>query len=226
MMDPPSSLKQRVLHEVAGRASPTRSQGDTRKAAWLVFGLVFVGAAALMRGVPEASASRPMSYLLVSATVAIGTALLTTGWTLFASASSLGRPRSSLRAIAIAVPITLAFGALMANAVAPETWSLPAHDWLAHGMGCLLFYASVGSVLLLVFLFGLRPLDPVAPGVTGAALGAVVGAWATSAVALQCPVAEPSHVILTHVAPGLLLTLSGAVIGRRVLTVKYRARRA
>lgn len=217
-------LKQRLRSEMARQSAPTRSQGVARRAAWLALALALVTAVGLMRGFPEASMSRPASYLLVFITIAVVVSALATQWVLMANASSLGRPRSSLQRLAIAVPVALAVGALLANSVAPETWATPAHEWLAHRM-CLLLYTGLGGVLLLVFLFGLRPLDPVAPGTTGAALGAVVGAWATTAVSLQCPSAEPFHVVATHVAPAFVLILLGAALGRRVLTFRYSPRR-
>lgn len=220
----PHGLRQDLLAAVANQPSPTRADVITRRAAWLVLGLVLILGVALLHGIPEPTAARPLTYLFVSAAIALAAAALATRWVLTADASSLGRPRSSLRRLALLLPITLAFGALLANASAPETWNLPGRSWSLHGI-CIFIYLGLGGALLLIFLFGLKPLDPIAPAVTGAALGAAVGAWTTLAVTLQCPSADPIHALATHVAPGLVLIALGAALGRRVLTFRYLARR-
>ena len=55
------------------------------------------------------------------------------------------------------------------------------------------------------------------PRLTGAALGAAAGAWASIAVEAWCPLADPIHVLRGHVAPIVLVTLLGAALGGRIL---------
>lgn len=224
MSDLPKNLKDELLLAIARERSSTRTEGTTRFSIGLGLALVLILGVALQHGLPEPSPTRPFSYLLISVAVALTAALLATRWTLTAGGSSLGRSRSFLRRLVWLVPATLAFGALLANASAPETWALAGRDWPAHRI-CVLIYVGLGCALLGIALFGLRPLDPIAPRLTGAALGAAVGAWTTLAVSLQCPSADPTHVLGTHVAPGLLLIALGVGFGRHALGFRYRRQR-
>jgi hypothetical protein len=76
-----------------------------------------------------------------------------------------------------------------------------------------------GVVPLVTFLIARRGSDPVHPRSLGAALGAASGLWAATLVDLWCPVAYPSHVVLGHVLPALLLAGAGAALGARLLSL-------
>lgn len=224
MTELPPNIKERLLAEIDSARSLTRPQGIARRLAWAGIGLVMVAGGALMNGLPIATASRPMSYLLVCSGLTLVTAILASAWILSSGRSSLGRSSRSLRGLAVAVPVALALGVLAGNLAAPGTWQAPHREWVAHLM-CLALYFELGAALLLVSLFGVRPLDPIAPSTTGAALGAAVGACTTFAVATQCPLADPTHALPTHIAPAILLVGVGLVAGPRVLGFRYRVRR-
>ncbi len=60
-----------------------------------------------------------------------------------------------------------------------------------------------------------RP-DPIHSALTGGGLGAAAGAWSAVMVELWCPLADPNHVALGHVAPLVLLVAVGAFAGTRL----------
>ena len=219
----PPSLRDKVLSEVSTQRSLTRSEERVRRVAGLSLGLAVIVGVAGMRGVAQPTLERPLGYVLVSLGVMLLCALGASVWVLSSGGSALGRPQATLRRIAIGVPVAMGLGALAANAAAPATADLHALPWASHGM-CLSLYAALGGMLLVIFLAGLRPLDPVAPGTTGAAVGAVIGAWTSFVVSLGCPSVETVHVLLTHVGPALAFIALGAFLGPRLLTFRYQSR--
>lgn len=221
MTEPSSSVKQKILLEVARTPAPTRREERLRRGVW-VAGAAMLGVwVAFWRGLPRPSPSRPLAYVLVSALTAGTIAWLSSMWVFGTQRRSTGRPRLALSATMYVVPIVLTAGVLGAHAAAPGTWQGWEPVRTADAL-CAVLYLAFGSGLLVVFLVGIRPLDPVAPGTTGATLGAVAGAWTTVAIGLQCPGTAPGHVLLTHVWPVVLLVFLGGASGRRVLTVHYR----
>jgi hypothetical protein len=205
----PPELKGHLLAAMRREPSPTRAEGRSRHWLWLGVGFVLLAATSLMHGIPRPSAERPGVYLVVFGLSLLAVALPAATWVL----SYTRRPRVVLRTIALAVPVLLTVEAILAARLAPTAREM---GWDAHSM-CLLVYALLSSLLLSIGLLGIRPLDPVAPTTAGAALGAAVGAWVTLAVSLQCPAADPFHVVVSHVAPILALTSLGAALGGRLL---------
>ena len=65
-----------------------------------------------------------------------------------------------------------------------------------------------------------RRVEPRHPGLTGAALGSVAGAWAAVMVELWCPLAVHSHALVGHVLPLFALALAGAAIDARMFRMR------
>ena len=72
-----------------------------------------------------------------------------------------------------------------------------------------------------IALWSFRGSDPVRPALTGAALGATAASWGGAVFAIQCPRAEPIHVALAHVGPIALAAVVTAVVGSRLLALRW-----
>jgi hypothetical protein len=220
----PPGLKERVFSEISSHRARTRPGERARRTIWLMLGLGVITSVVVMRGVAPPTIERPLSYVLVSVGIMLLSALGATAWVLTSGGDSLGRSRESLRALAGFVPLAIALGVLAASTAAPVTATVGALTFSAH-VSCASTYLAVGSVLLGILLMGLRPIDPVEPATKGAAVGAAVGAWTSVVMSLVCSSPERTHVLLAHVGPLLLLVALGALVGRRLLTYRYRSRR-
>ena len=73
---------------------------------------------------------------------------------------------------------------------------------------------------LIAFALIRRSSDPVAPRLTGAALGTAAGAWAALAIELHCARGAIHHVLIGHVLPVVALALIGMTLGDRVVAVR------
>lgn len=212
----PPEIKHQLLSLTRQEPSLTRGRALARQWRWLAVGSLVLAAGSLIRGIPATSEDRPGVSLAVVASAAFALALLATTLVL----APWRRPRSILRGTVLAVPLLLLAAGLTASSVAPDARPM---GWPLHSM-CLSLFAVLGGLLLAIGLLGIRPLDPIAPTTTGAALGAAVGAWVTLAVSLQCPSAESTHVLVGHVTPVLAVAAVGAALGARTLARRGRAR--
>jgi hypothetical protein len=131
--------------------------------------------------------------------------------------SMLGRPTAHKVAIALLSPALLVAAALVGNALWPETLGGPA-GFQAHAT-CAALATLVSLGPLAAFAFIGRGSDPIAPSITGAAVGAAAGAWGAVGIALLCSQTAPDHVLLGHVLPVAVLALGGALLGARLLRV-------
>jgi hypothetical protein len=221
----PPALKEKVFSQVSSQRSRTRSGERLRRTAWLTLALGMVISVVAIRGIAPTNLERPLSYVLVSVGTMLLCALGATTWVLTSGGDSLGRPHESLRALAAFVPLAITIGVLAASAAAPVTATVAGLSFSAH-LTCASTYIAVGSLLLGILLLGLRPIDAVGPATKGAAVGAAVGAWTSVVMSLVCASPERTHVLVAHVSPLLLFVAMGALLGRRLLTYRYRSRRA
>jgi hypothetical protein len=208
-----SNLKERTLAEVARRSAPTRPQAKTRAliaytAATRAMAVVFFAAGGI-----DHSRGRPLVYTVLMAAGACAIALVATTAALGRGGSMLGRSLRVLALVAALVP------------VGTFVWLVAWHNRYADpftriGYRCLGLTLVLGIAPLLVTAFlraGVR-----APRASGAAIGAVSGAWAGVGVDLWCPLAEPYHVALGHVLPILILVAVGAIVGHFILRMRAR----
>jgi hypothetical protein len=162
------------------------------------------------------SRGRPLVYTLLMAAGACAIALVATTAALGRGGSMLGRSMRVLALVAALVP------------VGTFVWLVAWHNRYADpfariGYRCLALTLALGVAPLLVTAL-LRAGSAVrAPRASGAAIGAVCGAWAGVGVDLWCPLSEPRHVAFGHVLPIFVLVAVGAIVGHVVLRMRARS---
>ena len=211
-----TGLKERTLAAVAAEPAPTR--GELRRRTVLVMALALIASLLVFL---FAGGVRPTGRppVLIAGTVA--GALMLAGlaaWgALGRGGSMLGRPRSLLLAMVIAVPLSLVLWKLALSYSVPGMTRV----WVERpGWRCFRWSLLMGIgplVALAILRRGSEPLHPVA---TGAAIGVAAGAGAWVMIDLWCPVAFPLHLLIGHILPLSILALVGAVLGRKLLSVR------
>lgn len=207
----PPALRERVLRSVRDRPSATRPSARPVRVA--ACALVFSLAALSICARDPAADSRPRAAIIAGA---IWGALVfaTTARVLFVRRGALWPSRGALRAAALGAPAALTLYPLLGSAL----WPLPGPpEGGPHGAFCVAVSALLSSLVFAGLLAVHRKSDPVSPGLSGAALGALAGAWVALAQHVRCPFSDPAHALVTHVLPALLLSGLGWVIGRRAL---------
>jgi hypothetical protein len=181
-----------------------------------LFALASTVACALWLGGP-AIAPRPAGYFALVAVAWSAIALVASWVAVGRGRSMLGRPTAQRAAIAMLTPIALIAVAAAGSAVWPETID-GRSGLLAHVIcGALTILFALGP--LVAFAVMNRRTDPIAPSLTGAALGAAAGAWGALGIELFCTRATPVHVFFGHVLPVAVLVAVGAFVGQRLLGV-------
>lgn len=207
-----TSLKERVLAAAAERPAPKR-RGRLAQVIVVAGGvLLAMGAlsvALTIAGGTAHAAGRPREaeYWMVGGTALL--AVLATWLALPPARSMLPPPRSQLLAV-MAFPLVIGLWIARGH---PEY----ADAFVRTGVRCFALTALTAPGPFLALLFLRRQPDPVHPGLSTGALAAAAGAWSAVMVELWCPLADPGHVLLGHVAPLVLLVLAGAAVGRRLL---------
>ena len=133
----------------------------------------------------------------------------------------LGRSAAVRLGVATLVPAAL----LATSLAAAMAWPQTLHDdtTLRSHVVCVVFTLLCALGPLVAFAVVRRRSDPVAPRLTGAAIGAASGAWGALAIELHCSHASPEHVVLAHLLPVVLLTLVGVLVGDRVVAIRARS---
>jgi len=130
----------------------------------------------------------------------------------------LGRP-AALRVVVVALtPVALLVTALVAALAWPQT--LADDATVVTHLICVGFALLCALGPLVAFAVVRRGSDPVAPRLTGAAIGAASGAWGALAIELHCGHASPAHIVLGHLLPVVALTLVGILVGDAVVAVR------
>lgn len=131
----------------------------------------------------------------------------------------LARPEVRLRDVAgwIVVPL-----ALLAVAVLYELTAMPPARWYDLAAGnyagtCLLAIPILSIVPLTALLMALRTGAPRVPASAGAVAGLLAGGLSAALYATHCPDDSPLFVAVWYTLAVGLVTLTGAVAGRRVL---------
>ncbi len=209
----PPALRERVLGAVRARPAATLPAARRGRAAALA--LSFAATALLAACVRGDAADRRPIGALVAGGLWGALVLAAVARTLFARrGEALWPSRSALAMTAWGAPAALAFFPLLNAAL----WPLPGpHGGRAQGAFCLIASAVLGGIALGGLLIAYRKSDPVSPRLSGAALGALAGAWVAFSQQFRCPFGDPVHVLSTHVLPSLLLAGLGALLGARVL---------
>jgi len=212
---PSAALRERILSKARAAPSPTRSAVGKARLRLTIAALV--PALLLFAAMGAGPKGRPAELALLVAVGWSAVAMAATALA-FTSRSPLGPSRPALAILALAAPLTELLLAAAGALFFPDTWSGVLGP--KHHAGCVMLTLMMGAAPLAAMLYHLRGLDPVGPRVRGAALGATAGAWAGTGAMLVCPHNGLSHVMLGHVAPVVLFSLVGYVVGGRVLAFR------
>jgi len=212
-----SDLRARIFAEVARTPSSTRQVH--RRRVLVMAAASAVATATLFVAMGGVSAgTRPAEMIAFTVGFGLLAAAVLTRLSSNARGAMLGRPRPVLlTGVVLAAPLLalVALGATMAWPAAADE-----HVSASATFACGLISVAQGALPLLALLLPRRGTDPVHPAVTGAALGMTAGAWSVVMAYLRCPHAAATHCVLAHVAPTLVLTALGAVLGWALLRVK------
>jgi hypothetical protein len=210
---PPTDLKARTLGAVQARPSPTR-RTQVLRAAILITGAL-VAAVVIFFWVGGIRMTGRSLGLVVGTSLGTGFVAAICTWAAFGRAKSMmGRPTTTLIAIALAGPV-----ALLAWKVGYSAqFDHGTDQWPARtGYRCLKLSLGLGVVPLLALLLVRRGTDPTHPRALGFAMGMALGLCANELVDLWCPVAYLPHLLLGHVLPAVLLGVVGALLGGLML---------
>lgn len=217
---PSDELRARVLAAASAQPVPARSGGLARRVAVVAVGMA-VSLAVLARLGGPMPDGRPLGYYVLIAALWLVVVLAATAAGVTRGRSMLGRPTSVRLIVATLTPAALVVSALVAGLAWPATIAEPST------MGNHVFCIVLGSIMaigpLVAFTLVRRGSDPVAPRLTGAAIGAVSGAWGGLFIELRCGHASIEHVVLGHVVPVAVMTLVGALIAGSVVSVRHRS---
>lgn len=200
-------------------AADTRQPGMPIHAAWsaAVAAAVLVGAVvfmALLGPRPDIAAAAetirfPFKFVV---TVALAVAAL-------AALRVAARPEAELALLWSRLTIA---PALLAGAVVAELFALPPEAWRAslvgtNGVVCLTFIPLIGAGPLTIFIRALRHGAPSHPGFAGALAGLAAGGIAATLYASHCTDDSPLFVATWYTIAIGILTMAGAIAGRRVV---------
>jgi hypothetical protein len=216
---PPPDLRTRVLAEVRSVPVAPRPAGSWRRTFVAVLGVGVSFALLMSIGGPGAY-GRPQSYTLALAALwaLVGAVAAWAG--VARGRSMLGHPASWRALAAILTPVALVITALVAGALWPPPFKLADLD---KHVTCIEWTVLMALGPLVAFTFLRRGSDPVAPRLTGAAIGAASGCIGALGIELRCSHATLVHVALGHVLPVVVLTILGALVAGRVVAVRATA---
>ena len=216
-MIPTADLRARVLEAARREPSPPRRQVVLANLALVGTAIAALLSVLLTFGGGLDKDPRPSAFVAGTTLAWACVALLATWIALGRGRSMLGRPRLWLAGAALVTPALLFAWMLVWNALYPETL----RAWAGRpGFLCLDFTLAMGAWPLVALVLARRSSDPVHPRATGAALGAMVGAWTGSLINLNCRIANPAHVALGHVLPVVILVALASWLGMRFITTR------
>ncbi|MBS2013992.1 MAG: DUF1109 family protein [Deltaproteobacteria bacterium] len=212
-------LRARVLAAAKNEPSPTRD--DHRRRVVLVVAITVVAVALSFFAMGGFRAgSRPIEMIAFTSSFAMVAALAVGKVASPPRGSMLARPRAQLVTASVVAAPLLALVALAAAAAWPGPSSEIVSERVHLACGAMTFVQGV--LPLLALFLTRRGTDPVAPAMTGAALGMTAGGWTAMMAYMRCPHAAATHCIVAHVGPTILLTGVGAVLGWLVLRPSAR----
>lgn len=211
-----ADLRARVLAEAGRTPSPTRAQVRLRNLALLISGIVLPLVVFVCWGGVRPT-GRPDSLIFETAGGAAAVALVVVIVALRRGRSMLGRAGSWLLAAAVVTPIVLFAWKVGISSAYPNGTV----DWPERvGFRCLRLSCLTAVWPLAAFVMTRQESDPTHPHLTGAAIGAAVGACSWVLVDLWCPVAYVPHLLLGHLLPFTLTTLAGYWLGGAVIGLR------
>jgi hypothetical protein len=176
-------------------------------------------ALSLYLGAPPTDERRPLFILFTGGGAAI-LALAATWLAVARGSSMLGRSRTALVVLSVALPAVLLAWCTLGSSALGET-PIPGENLRSHVV-CFVFTGLFALGPLLAFAYARRGSDPVHPRALGAALCAAAGAWGAMFINVHCAFTSTTHVTLGHVLPVAALAALGALVGARVFGVRAR----
>jgi len=217
----PPDVRAAILAEAKKVPSPNRS--ETRRANAIAIVLGVATAATMIAALGLTLGGRPMPFVL----------LTLVGWAAIALATSvvgesrgktmLGRARVVVVVFALASAPAIFAWVMGCTMGWPEV--LQGAGTIRQHVACLLATLLLSTGPLVALAFVRRASDPVHPRATGAAIGAAAGAWGGVLIDMHCPLVQPMHVALAHVAPVVIYATIGALLGSRLFGVRARSDR-
>jgi hypothetical protein len=211
-------VRARVLAQARRAPALSRSVGARRRVAVLAAGFAVSAVVGVRLGVH--TGVRPLAYIAALSGAWLVVAAAVTWAGVSRGRSMLGRTEGWKAAAVSATPFALLALWWVMALVWPQTLENES-GWFEVAQ-CLVGTGLLGAGPLVAFLYLRRATEPVNPWLGGAALGAAAGAWAASALIVICRHASPSHMILGHVAPVVVLAGIGALLGGPALAVRAR----
>ena len=217
----PPDLRASILREAGKLPSPKRS--ETRRANAIAIVLGVATSATMIAALGLTLGGRPMPFVV----------LTLVGWAAIAFATSAVASARGKTMLGFARVVIVVFA--IASAPAIFAWVMGCTiGWpeVREGAGtirqhvaCLVATLLLSTGPLVALAFVRRASDPVHPRATGAAIGAAAGAWGGVLIDMHCPINQPMHVALAHVAPVVIYATIGALIGSRLFGVRARSDR-
>jgi hypothetical protein len=217
---PPTNLRARVLAMASAEPVSSRAGGARRRTLAVAGGFAVPVVLSLCLGGPS-TGGRPVAYVATLAMAWLTLGLAATWGGVSRGRSMLGRSASTRFAIAVLTPAALLATSLVAAMVWPQT--LVDDATMNSHVVCVVFTLLCALGPLAAFAVIRRRSDPVAPRLTGAAIGVASGAWGALAIEMHCGHASPAHIVLGHVLPVVMLTLVGVLVGDRVVAIHARS---
>jgi len=215
---PSAELRERVLAAAQSHPAPTRAAGRKRNTVVIALGFALPVAISAWAGGP--GTRLPIGYTVLLGASWLLVSLVATWEAVGRGGSMLGRPAVVRAVVAGVTPVALLVTASVAALLWPATLAIPAG--LEEHVVCVVFTILFALGPLVAFVVVRRQSDPVAPTLTGAALGAASGAWGALAIELHCAHASAFHIVVGHVLPVVFLTAVGALVGSRVIGMRAR----
>jgi hypothetical protein len=204
-----SSMKRTVLAAARLRPSPPRRRRPPAALSVVVAAFAMAAVYALW-GDRGHGGGRPLA---VGAWIVVGLAALalTVTWLVLPPRRSmLPPPTARLLAVAVGVPVVV--GAWLVG------WHATYADPFTRlGLRCFVLTLALAPWPFVAIAAAARRAFAHRPWIVGAALGSAAGGWAAVVVEIWCPLADPQHVAIGHVAPLVVLVAAGALLAPRIL---------
>ncbi|MDY0870469.1 DUF1109 domain-containing protein [Dongia rigui] len=131
----------------------------------------------------------------------------------------MARPEQSVRRVFLWLPLALA---PLLLSVAMEMVMLPTDQWGASAIGfyplyCLCLVPAISLAPLAAGLYAMRRGAPQSPTMAGAAAGFAAGGIGAFIYSVHCDNDSPFYVAIWYLGAIVIVTILGALIGRRVL---------
>lgn len=214
----PPELRQKIIDATRTEVSLSRSQ-VVRQTVWVVAAAVAASLVAFLAVGGARPGGRSLVLILASAAGAFSIAGLTLGVALLRGPRMLGSARGWLVLAGVTAPLAFLAWKMGVGAQLGADPTLPPDR---PGFRCLGLTLAFALAPLAALLFARRGTDPAHPRSLGLTLGIGAGMAAVALVDLWCPVGHPSHLLLGHVLPVVVLGLAGVWLGHRLLAVRSR----